>query len=204
MADTFCPYAMAPYAIHLAVRHYPSPDTEQEKHSPEEFRCFGRRQGLTDGKQVGSMSSAAHSSTTKARQMHFIGHVKYAGRSGGLRMSTVFLREYFMLTQRQVTTEEGLEVSMGQDIDERVRELLHHLAIRMPDAALEYEHIVDIHRFVIWRVGLCYSLCFPDWVLRSKGMEELKDRITPAIHRVLLGAAPRRVWVGGWQARART
>jgi hypothetical protein len=93
---------------------------------------------------------------------------------------------------------------MDKDIDERARELLQHLSVRIPDAVLEYAHLVNCHRFVITRLGLSYSLSFPIRVLRSKSMEELKETITPAIHRVLLGAAPRRVWVGGWQDQART
>ena len=89
---------------------------------------------------------------------------------------------------------------MSGDIGERADELLEYLACALPDATLEYEHRATVHRYVITRLGLSYSLSFPEWVLRTATLDELQRTIAPAINRVLLGAAPRRVWVGGWAA----
>ena len=89
---------------------------------------------------------------------------------------------------------------MSQDIAERADELLAYLTCAVPDGVLEYEHTAALHRYVITRLGLTYSLSFPEWVLRTATLDELQRTIAPAINRVLLGAAPRRVWVGGWPA----
>jgi hypothetical protein len=89
-------------------------------------------------------------------------------------------------------------VSMSENFGERADELLEYLAYAVPNATLEYEHTAALHRYVITRVGLSYSLSFPDWVLRTATLDELQRTIAPAIKRVLLGSTPRRVWVGGW------
>ena len=89
---------------------------------------------------------------------------------------------------------------MSHDIDERVHEVLQYLAWAVPDATLEYQHTSAAHRFVITRLQLRYWLSFPERVVQTATFDELKEAIAPAIDRILLGASPRRVWVGCWQA----
>ena len=89
---------------------------------------------------------------------------------------------------------------MSENIDERVYHLLQYLAWAVSDAALEYEHTSAAHTFVIIRLQLKYSLTFPEKVLQTAPFGALKEAIAPAIDRILLGASPRRVLVGCWQA----
>jgi hypothetical protein len=90
---------------------------------------------------------------------------------------------------------------MNEYTEARASEIAKHLADVVKDAMLEYEHAASMHRFIIKRGGLTYSLSFPDWILRTAPLEELKNTIGPAIERILLGASPRRIWVGAWPAQ---
>jgi hypothetical protein len=84
----------------------------------------------------------------------------------------------------------------------RASEILRHLGCCLPYATLEYEHMVGIHKFVISRTSLIYSLIVPDWLLQTTPLEELKRTIAPVIDRILLGVAPHRISIGVWAAHA--
>jgi hypothetical protein len=58
-----------------------------------------------------------------------------------------------------------------------------------------------MHRYMISGRSLVYQIKLPDHMLQKKTMEELQDLLTPVVDRVLLGAAPRRVFVGSWFSR---
>ena len=90
---------------------------------------------------------------------------------------------------------------MNEYTEARASEIAKYLAEVLRDAMLEYEHLASMHRFIIKRGGLTYSLSFPDWILRTAPLEELKNTIGPAIERILLGTSPRRIWVGAWPAQ---
>ena len=87
---------------------------------------------------------------------------------------------------------------MGDSAEQRASEILRHLGCRLPDATLEYDHIVAIHKFVIRHASLIYSLTVPDWKLRTTPLEELTQAIATVVDRVLLGAAPHRIRLGVW------
>ena len=91
---------------------------------------------------------------------------------------------------------------MSNTAEDRASEILRHLGGRLPDATLEYEHVVEIHKFVIRHASLVYRLTVPDSLLRSTALEELKRTIAPVVDRILLGVAPHRIWVGVWAAYA--
>ena len=82
--------------------------------------------------------------------------------------------------------------------EQRAREIEQHLRGAVSDATLEYQRAASVHRFVIIRGALTYSLSFPDRVLRTASLEELKYTLWPAIERILIGASPRRIWVEGF------
>ena len=91
---------------------------------------------------------------------------------------------------------------MSDSAEQRVSEILRDLRCRLPDATLEYDHIVAIHKFVIRHASLIYSLTVPDWKLRTTPLEELTQAIATVVDRVLIGVAPHRIWLGVWSGYA--
>jgi len=91
---------------------------------------------------------------------------------------------------------------MSDSIEKRASEILRHLGLKLPDATVEYEHVLAMHKFVIRQARLIYSLTVPEWMLQRDALEELKRAIAPVIDRVVLGAAPHRIWVGVWAAHS--
>jgi hypothetical protein len=101
--------------------------------------------------------------------------------------------------QKQIETTELVEMSIT--IDFKTCEILAHLRGRLPSAAVDYECVGAMHKFSIVREGLVYQVNFPERVLASRGEEELKRMLRPVVERAILGAAPRRVFVGTMAGR---
>ena len=85
---------------------------------------------------------------------------------------------------------------MSSTLNFKTCELLAHLRDRLPRAVVDYQRSGAMHRFQIDCAGLIYQVSFPEQVIDSTEEQALKRMLRPVVERALLGAAPRRIFVG--------